>query len=42
MSKMMVKNDSLKYFNLFSREPSDNLSTGSAYRLSQTSMLGIP
>ena len=43
MLQIPVKNDSLKYFNVFSKEGSDDqLSTSSAYRLSKTSMSGLP
>lgn len=43
MLQIPVKNDSLKYFNAFSKEGSDDQqSTSSAYRLSQTSLSGLP
>jgi len=43
MLQIPVKNDSLKYFNAFSKEGGDEqLSTSSAYRLSHTSLSGLP
>jgi len=44
MLQIPVKNDSLKYFNVLSKEGNDDqqLSMSSAYRLSQTSLTGLP